>query len=205
MSNEEQKKTHHTDDFSASLVAALLLAMPYALANEKEDGDMTHLEFFQSLDYEDGLDVVVKILERFPLQYATTLGRDGNPQIRPIEFKFEENGVLYFDTVVFYTSYAELLAHPYIQLCVCDQETMTYIRLGGKVNFTKDERIIDRCFEERPVLTSQFGDRREFIIAYYLTEAWAEFNSFSEGLTPQTYSLINPYDAQEVQYNGENQ
>lgn len=82
---------------------------------------------------------------------------------------------------------------------------MTYIRLGSKVNFTKDERIIDRCFEESPVLTSQFGDHREFIIAYYLTEAWAEFNSFSEGLTPQTYSLINPYDAQEVQYNGENQ
>lgn len=90
--------------FSASLVVALLLAMPYALANEKEDSDMTHLEFFQSLDYEAGLDVVVKILERFPLQYATTLGRDGNPQIRPIEFKFEENGVRSFWPIPIFNS-----------------------------------------------------------------------------------------------------
>ena len=114
----------------------------------------TALDFFKSLNYEDGLSVVVDVFQRFPLQYAATLGLDGNPQIRPIEFKFEEDGVLYFDTITFYTSYKELQAHPYTQLCVCDQETMTYVRLGGKVNFTTDQAIIDRCFENSPVLTS---------------------------------------------------
>ena len=53
-------------------------------------------------------------------------------------------------------SYAELQEHPYIQVCICDQETMTYVRLGGKVNFTKDQSVIDRRFEASPVLTSQF-------------------------------------------------
>lgn len=156
---------------------------------------MTNLEFFQSLNYDDGLSVVVSTFERFPLQYATTLGQDGNPQIRPIEFKFEQNGVMYFDTVEFYSSYAELQAHPYIQLCVCDQETMTYIRLGGKVNFTKDEEIINRCFAESPILTSQFGDNRDVVVGYYLTEVWAEFGSFSEELPNKTYSLPNSYDS----------
>ena len=154
------------------------------------------LEFFKSLDYEDGLRVVVDVFERFPLQYATTLGLDGNPQIRPIEFKFEEDSVLYFDTVVFYTSYQELLAHPYIQLCVCDQETMTYVRLGGKVNFTKDEAVINRCFESSEVLTSQFGDKRDVVIGYYLTEVWAEFSSFSPELQSRKYILPNKYDGQ---------
>ena len=154
------------------------------------------LEFFKSLDYEDGLRVVVDVFERFPLQYATTLGLDGNPQIRPIEFKFEEDSVLYFDTVVFYTSYQELLAHPYIQLCVCDQETMTYVRLGGKVNFTKDEAVINRCFESSEVLTSQFGDKRDVVIGYYLTEVWAEFSSFSQELQSRKYTLPNKYDGQ---------
>ena len=154
------------------------------------------LEFFKSLDYEDGLRVVVDVFERFPLQYATTLGLDGNPQIRPIEFKFEEDSVLYFDTVVFYTSYQELLAHPYIQLCVCDQETMTYVRLGGKVNFTKDEAVINRCFESSEVLTSQFGDKRDVVIGYYLTEVWAEFSSFSPELQSRKYTLPNKYDGQ---------
>jgi uncharacterized pyridoxamine 5'-phosphate oxidase family protein len=164
--------------------------------NEKEeDKEMSNLEFFQSLDYDDDINTIVQILAHFPVQYAATLGQDGKPQVRPIEFKFEENGVLYFDTVTYYDSYAELKEHPYIQLCVCDSETMTYIRLGGKVNFTDNESIINRCFEESTILTSQYGDNRDVVIGYYLTEVWAEFNSFSEGLPRRTYTLKNMYDS----------
>jgi uncharacterized pyridoxamine 5'-phosphate oxidase family protein len=155
---------------------------------------MNNLEFFQSLNFDDGLEVVTRVFQRFPLQYATTLGLDGKPQIRPIEFKFQQDGVLYFDTVTFYTSYRELLAHPYLQLCVCDQETMTYVRLGGKVHFTTDQAIVDRCFAESPVLTSQFGEKRDVVIGYYLTEVWAEFQSFSKTLPRRTYQLPNQYD-----------
>ncbi len=155
----------------------------------------TTLDFFKKLNFEDGISVVVDVFHRFPLQYVATLGLDGNPQIRPVEFKFEEDGVLYFDTVTFYTSYRELQAHPYIQLCVCDQETMTYVRLGGKVNFTTDQKVIDRCFEASSVLTSQFGNRRDVVIGYYLTEAWAEFSSFSNELPNKTWRLPNKYDA----------
>jgi uncharacterized pyridoxamine 5'-phosphate oxidase family protein len=66
---------------------------------------------------------------------------------------------------------------------------MTYIRLGGKVNFTEDEEVINRCFEESAILTSQFGTKRDVVIGYYLTEVWAEFNSFSEGLQGRRYNL----------------
>lgn len=178
-----------------TVMAVLLIAVTiWACLREREENSMTNLDFFKSLNYEDGLSVVTDTLRRFPLQYAATLGQDGNPQVRPIEFKFEEDGVLYFDTVTFYTSYQELLAHPYLQLCICDQETMTYLRLGGKVNFTTDQRIIDRCFAESPVLTSQFGENRDVVIGYYLTEAWAEFNSFSEELPRRQYSLPNKFD-----------
>ena len=179
--------------FFALLICIVSLGGMTMTAHAEE----TALDFFKSLNYEDGLSVVVDVFQRFPLQYATTLGLDGNPQIRPIEFKFEEDGVLYFDTVTFYTSYKELLAHPYIQLCVCDQETMTYVRLGGKVNFTTDQAVIDRCFENSPVLTSQFGSHRDVVIAYYLTEVWAEFASFSSELPNKTYQLPNQFDTAE--------
>jgi uncharacterized pyridoxamine 5'-phosphate oxidase family protein len=180
----------------AGLVASILVLMlVISVKNVRgEEKEMSNLEFFQSLDYEDGINTVVQILNRFPVQYAATLGRDGNAQVRPIEFKFEENGVLYFDTVLYYESYAELQEHPYIQLCVCDPETMSYIRLGGKVNFTDDETVINRCFEESSILTSQFGTNRDVVIGYYLTEVWAEFNSFTEGLSGRSYELKNEYD-----------
>ena len=75
---------------------------------------------------------------------------------------------------------------------------MSYVRLGGKVNFTKDPAIVNRCFAESPVLNSQFGEQRELVVAYYLTEAWAEFNSFMDGLPYRNYSLSNKFD-REVQ------
>lgn len=167
-----------------------------AVKEEVNDMEQTTdtLEFFQSLDYDNGLDTAVRIFRRFPLQYGTTLGLDGNPQIRPLEFKFEEDGVLYFDTVEFYTSYKEMQAHPYLQICICDQQTMTYLRLAGTVNFTKDQDIIDRCFENSPVLTSQFGDHRDVVVGYYLTDVWAEFQTFSPELKNHTWKLKNKFD-----------
>lgn len=176
------------------LASALFSTALVGVSAGASEEPLSNLDFFKSLNYEDGLSVVTDVFERFPLQYAATLGQDGNAQIRPIEFKFEEDGVLYFDTVVFYTSYAELLAHPYIQICICDPETMTYVRLGGKVNFTDDQEIIERCFENSEVLTSQFGDSRDVVVGYYLTEVWAEFSSFSEELSSMKYTLPNKYD-----------
>ena len=41
---------------------------------------MTNIEFFKSLDFDDGLSVVVDTFAHFPPQSATTLGQDGNPQ-----------------------------------------------------------------------------------------------------------------------------
>ena len=72
---------------------------------------------------------------------------------------------------------------------------MTYVRLSGKVNFTNDEDIINRCFEESAVLTSQFDANRDLVIGYYLTEVTAEFVSFSEELTNRTWTLTNHFDS----------
>ena len=198
--NREQTRCFTVQKVLLVVMGVLLVFVSvWSYITEQEHRDVTNLEFFQSLDYEDVLDVVVRTLDRFPLQYAATLGQDGDPQIRPIEFKFETDGVLYFDTVEFYTSYEEMKAHPYIQICVCDPETRTYLRLGGRVNFTKDEDIVSRCFAESPILTEQFGEARDMVVAYYLTEVRAEFRSFSRGLPQMRYTLPNPYDTQEVQ------
>ncbi|MDO4632964.1 MAG: pyridoxamine 5'-phosphate oxidase family protein [Eubacteriales bacterium] len=155
---------------------------------------MSNIEFFTSLDYEDGFSVVMNIFRRFPMQYGTTLGRNGNPQIRPLEFKFAEDGVFYFDTVEFYESYKEMQEMPYIQICIGDQETMSYLKLEGKVNFTRDAGVIERCFENSPVLTDQFGDQKDVVVGYFLTEAKAEFCSFHEKLENRTYELRNKFD-----------
>ncbi|MBQ9328748.1 MAG: pyridoxamine 5'-phosphate oxidase family protein [Solobacterium sp.] len=180
---------------SAILLFALAgCASGTAALPEQEAAESDTAEFLKSLNFEDGIEVVTSIFHRFPMQYATTKGLDGSPQIRPLEFKFEEDGVLYFDTVDFYTSYKEMSEYPYIQICIGDQETMSYLRVGGKVNFTTDPDVIARCFEESPVLTSQFGENRNHVIGYYLTEAWAEFSTFHPDLQNHRYTLTNSFD-----------
>ena len=57
-------------------------------AQEGAEPESETLAFFKSLDYSDGMNVVKAIFDRWPLQYGTTLGLNGAPQIRPIEFKF---------------------------------------------------------------------------------------------------------------------
>lgn len=155
---------------------------------------MSNIDFFTSLNYDNGLSVVTDIFHKFPMQYGTTLGRNGKPQIRPLEFKFEDDGVLYFDVVEFYESYKEMQKLPYIQICIGDQTTMSYLKVVGKVNFTKDKQIINRCFENSPVLESQFGKNRDVVVGYYLTDVEAEFCSFHEKLENRKYKLMNKFD-----------
>ena len=71
--------------------------------------------------------------------------------------------------------------------------SMPLIRSAGKKSYEFPEI---RCFAESPVLTSQFGDDREVVVAYYLTEAWAEFNSFTDGLPHRSYMLPNSFDTE---------
>lgn len=155
---------------------------------------MDDMEFLRSLNYDDGLETVTALWDHWPMQYAATHGTDGTPMIRPIEYKFEKDGVLYFDTVTYYSTYKELQAYPYIKICIDDQKTMSYLTVTGKVNFTDDADIIERCFKASPVLTSQFGNHRDVVIAYYLTEVKAEFNTFAEGLENHSWQLKNKYD-----------
>ena len=88
-----------------------------------------------------------------------------------------------------------LQAHPYVRLCVCDQKTMTCVRMGGRVNLTTERSVLGRCFEAGPVLTGQFGNRQDEVIGYYLTEGRAEFASFPAELSG--YRFPNRSDAAE--------
>ena len=62
-------------------------------AQEGAEPESETLAFFKSLDYSDGMNVVKAIFDRWPLQYGTTLGLNGAPQIRPIEFKFSSQAL----------------------------------------------------------------------------------------------------------------
>ena len=132
---------------------------------------------------EKAFETAVRILEHSSPVLAATVGLDGRPQVRPVPFLSAQNGALYFLTAKNRRLYAELCKTPHIQLLADDRETGDLLRLSGKVCFTEDEALIDRC--ARPELLEALGVEKNALIAFFLLDARAELTAgFDE--TPRT-------------------
>ena len=130
--------------------------------------------FFTSFDTKEPLGTAVQILNRFSPLYAGTVGLDGKPQVRPVSFAGEADGALYFLTAKNCRMYAELSKTPYIGLCAFDAESETVFRLSGKVSFTEDDDVIERCVLSCPTVLQNAGGDRKTLIAFFLLEASLE-------------------------------
>lgn len=133
--------------------------------------------FLQTLDLNDGLAASRLMLERFSPLFAGTIGLDNRPQVRPVEYLFEQNQALYFLTAKSSRLYAELCQTPYVQLCLTIPGTMAVFRLSGKVCFTEESEILDRCERERADVFQRLGADRKMLIAFFLIGASGELSS----------------------------
>ena len=133
--------------------------------------------FISLLDAKDPLGTAVQILNRFSPLYVGTVGLDGKPQVRPVFFAEEANGALYFLTAKNSRMYAELSKTPYIEFCAFDTETETTFRLSGKVSFTEDVDVIERCVLSCPTVLQKAGGDRKMLIAFFLLGAVASLES----------------------------
>ena len=112
----------------------------------------------KKLDMHNGLEVTLAMLKAHPMQYIGLIGLDGKPKVKAFEFKFEEKGILYFDTIRNKETHLELEKNPYIEICVADQDTMEWIRILGKVKFVEDQKIKKKLFESSAILSKYYGD-----------------------------------------------
>ena len=143
-------------------------------------------------DSKDAVGSAGRFLARCSPVWAGTLGLDGRPQLRPVSYLFAQDGALYFLTAKSRRLYAELCKTPYIQLSAADPETADCLRLSGKVCFTEDERLLDRCVRERPELPDLLGSERTALIAFFLLEARAELHTGFDELPQAAFRLPDP-------------
>ena len=131
---------------------------------------------------------VVDFLVNSQIQYLATVGADGHPKVRPFQFMLAESGRLYFCTSNQKNVIKEIQQQPYIELCASG-ENFSWLRLNGKVVFSKDLAIKEKVQDASPLVKSiyQRPDNPEFEI-FYLDEAKATITDFS-GNPPQTFEL----------------
>ena len=82
---------------------------------------------------------VAACLDGVGLQYLATIGLDGKPKVRPVQFMVLLGGRLWFCTNSEKAMYAELLASPSVELCGCrpseDEIASEWIRLSAEAVF----------------------------------------------------------------------
>jgi uncharacterized pyridoxamine 5'-phosphate oxidase family protein len=131
---------------------------------------------------------VVKFLTENPVQYVATVGLDGKPSVRPFQFMGEHSGKLYYCTNNQKNVFKQIQMQPYIEIST-SSPTDAWIRLSGKVVFSKDKDIKKKVIEGNPLLKKlyQSADNPVFEI-FYLEEATAVINDFS-GYPPRNFIL----------------
>jgi len=134
------------------------------------------------------MSTVADFLIKSQVQYLATIGVDGKPKVRPFQFMLEEGGKLYFCTSNQKPVFAEMRKHPYVEFCASG-ENFSWLRLSGKVVFSKDLKLKAKVQEASPLVKSIYKtpDNPAFE-TFYLDEAVATIADFS-GHPPQTFKL----------------
>ena len=134
------------------------------------------------------MSTVTDFLVKSGVQYLATIGVDGKPKVRPFQFMLEEGGRLYFCTSSQKPVFQEIRRHPYVEFCASG-ENFSWLRLNGKVVFSKDVGLKARIQEASPIVKSiyQTPENPAFEI-FYLDGAVATIADFS-GKPAQTFRL----------------
>jgi uncharacterized pyridoxamine 5'-phosphate oxidase family protein len=134
------------------------------------------------------MSTVTDFLIKSQVQYLATIGLDGRPKVRPFQFMLDEGGKLYFCTSNQKPVFKEMQRQPYVEFCASGAN-FSWMRLSGKVVFSKDLKLKARIQESNPVVKSIYKtpDNPAFEI-FYLADATATIADFS-GQPPQTFKL----------------
>jgi uncharacterized pyridoxamine 5'-phosphate oxidase family protein len=114
------------------------------------------------------------------LQMAT-VGTDGKPAIRTIQFQFFENGRIYFQTDTNASLYKDLQKLPYIELVSSNREYTESLRISAGVVFEYNYDLINRTLETFPNIKKIYGSADNPILTmFYIEHGNAVIFEFSD-------------------------
>ena len=134
------------------------------------------------------MSIVADFLTKSQVQYLATVGLDDKPKVRPFQFMLEEARRLYFCTSNQKPVFREMQKHPHVEFCASG-ENFSWLRLSGKVVFSKDLSLKAKIQDGNPLVKSIYKtpDNSAFEV-FYLDGAVATVADFS-GNPPQTFRL----------------
>lgn len=110
-----------------------------------------------------------------------TIGTDGKPAIRTIQFQLFENGRIYFQTDTNASLYEDLQRVPYIEFVSSNKEYTESLRISAKVVFEYNYELINRTLETYPNIKKIYGSADNPILTmFYIDHGAASIFEFSD-------------------------
>ena len=114
---------------------------------------------------EISLQDVANYLDNIGIQFLATIGLDGKPKVRPMQYMILDDGKLWFCTNSKKDVYKELQANPALELCGCkleENEIQTpWIRFCAEAVFEERQDIRDAIIEKSSIVNALYSKMRE--------------------------------------------
>lgn len=126
---------------------------------------------------------IAAYLDRTGLQYMATIGLDGKPKVRPVQYMILSGGKLWFCTNSEKAMYAELQKSPYIELCAskleAEEMTTKWIRFQAEVVFEENLDIKTAIMKKSAIVHELYGNnpRHPLFKVFYLKNIQGSVNN----------------------------
>lgn len=108
---------------------------------------------------------VADYLDSVGLQFMATIGLDGKPKVRPMQYMVLDDGKLWFCTNSEKDVYKELQANPCLELCGCrlqaDEIQTPWIRFSAEAVFEDRQDICDAIIEKSSIVNALYSTWRD--------------------------------------------
>ncbi len=133
------------------------------------------------------LNDIADYLDNIGLQYIATIGLDGKPKVRPVQFMILQDGKLWFCTNSEKAMFAELQKSPFIDLCASRLQeyeiTTAWIRFSAKVVFPEESEqtheIKKGIMKKSPIVHELYNNNPEHPLfkVFYLKNIRGSLNN----------------------------
>ena len=104
-------------------------------------------------------------LDNIGIQFLATIGLDGKPKVRPMQYMVLEDEKLWFCTNSKKEVFAELQAKPFVELCGCklerDEMQTPWIRFSAEAVFEERQDIRDAIIDKSAIVNALYKTMRD--------------------------------------------
>ncbi|MGG6313082.1 pyridoxamine 5'-phosphate oxidase family protein [Paenibacillus macerans] len=165
---------------STPMVKPTTTASPAPPLNKinSEDTAPIFVQDYRGLD--DNMKRIVEFLTDHKEVQMATVGIDGKPAIRTIQFQLYENGRIYFQTDTNASLYEDLQKYPYIEFVSSNSDYTESLRISAKVVFEYNYNLLKLTLDRFPNIKKIYGSADNPILTmFYIDHGLASIYEFS--------------------------